>query len=91
MNHFESLVRRAQNGEREAVEALLEQVYQRVYAIAYHFLSHPQDAEEAAQEAMVRIFSRLSELREPSRFPAWYATVTANLCRDWLRRRRSCG
>ncbi len=83
---LEIRVRQAQAGERSAVEWLLAREQQRVYALAYHYVG-AGEAEDAAQEALIRIFSKLNQLREPGQFRAWSAQVTANLCRDRLRRR----
>lgn len=87
MNDDESLVLRAQRGDRQAVETLLGRLTQRVFAICCHFLGERGAAEDAAQDALVRIFTRIGELREPARLTAWSATLTANLCRDRLRLR----
>jgi RNA polymerase sigma-70 factor (ECF subfamily) len=84
---LELLVAQARDGRREAVERLLAQEQQRIFAITFHMLSHRQEAEEAAQEALERIFTRLDQLRTPAHFRAWSAQLTANLCRDRLRRR----
>lgn len=84
---MEELVRQAQSGDRVAVEQLLALHRQQVYALAYTFLRDVHRAEEAAQEAFVRVFSRLPSLKNPKRFKSWCLTITANYCRDLLRRR----
>lgn len=83
---LEIRVRQAQAGDRCAVEWLLAREQQRIYALAYHFLG-PAEAEDAAQEALIRIFSKLRQVRDPGQFRSWSSRVTANLCRDRLRRR----
>lgn len=85
---MDELVRRAQRGHRAAVEELLAHYRQPVYALALTFLKDPSLAEDAAQEAFVRIFSRLVTLENPKRFKSWCLTITANYCRDLLRRKR---
>jgi len=83
---LEIRVRQAQAGQRAAVEWLLEREQQRIFAIAYHFLG-PSEAEDAAQEALIKIFSKLGQLRQPQQFRSWSGRVAANLCRDRLRSR----
>ena len=85
---MEELVRKAQAGDRAAVEQLLSEHRQQVFALAYTLLKDASTAEEAAQEAFVRVFSRLPTLKKPSRFKSWCLTITANYCRDLLRRKR---
>lgn len=85
---LEKAVLRAQTGDRQAVEELLASHRQVVYALAYSYLRHPGQAEEAAQEAFLRIFSRLGSLKNPGTFKSWCLTITANLCRDLLRQKR---
>ena len=83
---LEHRVGQARDGHRGAVEWLLQSEQQRIFAIAYHMLGRRDEAEEAAQEALLRIFTRLSQLRDLSTFRAWSARLTGNLCRDRLRR-----
>lgn len=45
------------------------------------------DAEDAAQEAVVRAWQAWPELRERSAARSWLITITINVCRDWLRGR----
>ncbi|HEX8997425.1 MAG TPA: RNA polymerase sigma factor [Ktedonobacterales bacterium] len=45
------------------------------------------DAEDAAQEAVVRAWRSWSALRERTAARSWLITITINVCRDWLRGR----
>lgn len=45
------------------------------------------DAEDAAQEAVVRAWRAWPELRDRSAARSWLITITINVCRDWLRGR----
>ncbi|MEP6639143.1 MAG: sigma-70 family RNA polymerase sigma factor [Chloroflexota bacterium] len=63
----------------------------RVYSIALRMLGDPRDAEEAAQDALVRAYRALSgydptRIRE-LRLRPWLATIVLNLCRSRLGRR----
>lgn len=88
MDQLEQTVQLAQKGDRQAVESLLRHYRQPIFALAFTFLKDHQLAEEAAQEAFLRIFSRLPSLKKPARFKSWALTITANLCRDQLKRKR---
>lgn len=47
----------------------------------------PADAEDAVQEALSRAWQAASAIREGDTVRAWLLTITANVCRDWLRGR----
>jgi RNA polymerase sigma factor (sigma-70 family) len=72
-------------------EALVHAHVDRCYAIALRVLGNPHDAEEVAQDALVRAYRALSgyepdRIRE-LRLRAWLATIVVNLCRNRRRRR----
>lgn len=60
----------------------------RLYALAFRFLNSREEAEDAVQEVMMKLWSERNEKREYSNVAAWCTTVTRNLCIDILRRRR---
>jgi RNA polymerase sigma-70 factor (ECF subfamily) len=59
-----------------------------LYRFARVVLREPHDAEDVVQSAFVRLLSHLNKGGNRSNLKAWLFTVTANLCRDQLRRRR---
>ena len=85
---LEIIVKKAQAGDRQAVERLLSLHKQAVFALAFTFLKDRGLAEEAAQEAFLRIFQRIQTLRKPGQFRSWCLTITANYCRDLLRAKK---
>ena len=73
-------------------EALVRAHVDRCYAIALRILGDPHDAEEVAQDALVRAYRALASY-EPQRIlelrlRGWLATIVANLARNRLRRHR---
>lgn len=65
----------AQQGDRDALEALCRELQHPMYRLALRFTGHPTDAEDAAQEVMVRIVTGLSSFEGRSRFTTWAYTV----------------
>jgi RNA polymerase sigma factor (sigma-70 family) len=65
------LVSRAADGEAGAVEAIVRALEQPVYAVALRMLRDRQDAEDATQEALIRIVTRLAQFRGEARFSTW--------------------
>src|SRR6185503_21210943 len=88
--HVQSdLVRRAQSGDREAFETLARESYDRMYAFARRVLRDGASAEDAVQEALIRIWRDLRSLRDVERFDAWSNRVLVRACNDeWRRTRR---
>jgi len=84
------LVQRARRGDRSAFGELVDRYRDMVYGLAYHLAGNFEDARDLTQEAFVRAYERLAQLREPRRFPNWLRTITANTHRSSVRRRRPC-
>jgi RNA polymerase sigma-70 factor (ECF subfamily) len=65
------LVVRAQRGEEAAFAALLQAYGDRLHATAHHVLRDPDLAADAVQQAMIDIWRKLPQLREPDAFVGW--------------------
>jgi RNA polymerase sigma factor (sigma-70 family) len=75
---LEADVARAQSGDRAALDAVLRAVQTDVYNLALRYLWHPEDAEDATQEILIRIFSGLGKFRGESSFRTWVYRVACN-------------
>jgi RNA polymerase sigma-70 factor (ECF subfamily) len=73
-------------GDREAFAPLVARHYHDVYATAVRFVG-TTDADDVAQEAFLRAYTRLATYLPSARFAAWVVTIGANYARDMLRRR----
>ena len=82
------LVRRAQQGDADAFEQLVTPYEQKIYALCLRMMAHREDAQDAAQEAMLRIWQKLPQFRGDAAFSTWVYRVTAALCMDALRKRQ---
>lgn len=82
------LIKQAQAGDREAITELLRSIEQPVYQTAYYMLGNEQDAMDAAQEALFRVYTHLPQYERKARFSTWAQRITTNLCIDKLRRRQ---
>ena len=78
------------NGDPEAAKMLTQRLTPRIYAHAYRMLSNQADAEDVAQEAMLRLWRIAPEWRQgEAKVTTWLYRVVANLCTDRLRRART--
>jgi len=83
-----ALVERARSGEREALEALVARHQAWVYNIAVRMLYHPQDAEDATQEILVKALTRLASFEGRSTFRTWLYRIAVNHLLNTKRGRR---
>lgn len=82
----QELILAVQGGQRELFYELVRPYEGRVYAAAFAILRHEQDAEDAAQEAMLKAFANIGQFRAEARFSTWLIQITVN--EALMRRRR---
>ena len=82
---LEELALRAAAGDGDALEALLAEIQPRVQRICGRMLLHPQDAEEAAQDALLLVATRIGSFEGRSRFTTWLHAVASNSARSTYR------
>lgn len=75
---IEKQVELAVIGEREALENLVRCIQDHVYKLALRMLAHPEDAEDAAQEILIKVITHLSSFRKESKFMTWIYRISAN-------------
>ena len=83
------LVRRARDGDSRALAALCERHAPRVERVARHLLADPEDARDAAQEALAKLCVRIGQFRGDSQFSTWLHRLVVNTCRDVYDRQRA--
>ena len=83
------LVKRAKDGDARALEALCERHAPRVEKLAGHLLRDPEDARDAAQEALAKLCVKIRQFRGESQFATWLHRLTINACRDVGNRQRA--
>jgi len=79
---------RARRGEEQAFIEIVEFYYPRCLRFARNMLGSEQDAEEAVQDAFVRVHDSFGRFREDGRFDPWLFRILANRCRTLLARGR---
>lgn len=76
-------------GERAAAQVLTQRLLPRVLGQAFRMLGERAEAEDVAQDAMLRLWKIAPDWREnEAQVSTWLYRVTANLCTDRLRKRR---
>jgi RNA polymerase sigma-70 factor (ECF subfamily) len=86
MHRDHDLIARVQAGQRELFYELVKPYERRVYAAAMAILRNEHDAEDAAQEAMLKAFAHIGQFRAEARFSTWLIQITVN--ESLMRKRR---
>ncbi|HZV83937.1 MAG TPA: RNA polymerase sigma factor [Brevundimonas sp.] len=85
----EELVRRVGQGDPAAIQAMVARKLPRMLALAQRMLGDAAEAEDVAQDAMLRAWRQAPRWTPgKARFDTWLHRVALNLCYDRLRRRR---
>jgi len=84
-----TLVRRAQEGDRSAFDALVRLYDQQVLRLALQMVRSPEEARDLYQEAFLKVYRSLPRFRLQARFSTWLYRVVMNACLDHLRRRNT--
>ncbi len=81
------LARRLMRGDAAAFEPFLELFRGKVFQYAFLMCGQREDAEEVAQEALLKVFQNFDQLREPERVRPWVLRIARNAC--YMKRRKS--
>ena len=79
---IEDIARKALNGDREALDALVRSLQGDIYGLALRMLWNHEDAEDATQEILIRIVTHLSQFGFRSRLKTWAYRVAVNYVLD---------
>ena len=82
------LVKRAQRGDRNAVDALLRENYDSIRAVCHRIIINSSDADDATQNALIAIVRALPSFDGRSKFSTWVYRIATNAALDELRRIR---
>jgi RNA polymerase sigma-70 factor (ECF subfamily) len=79
---------RVRAGDREALVVLVERYQRRGFIAALRLLGNRADAEDAVQQAFLRLYQSRAAYNPRWRFSTWFYRILTNACIDWLRRAR---
>jgi RNA polymerase sigma-70 factor, ECF subfamily len=82
-----AVIQRILGGDKKAYAELVERHKDKAMTLALKMLKNRQDAEEALQDAFVRVFKALSQFEGKSSFSTWFYRIVYNVCASELGRR----
>src|SRR6201981_1226296 len=83
----QDLIRRVQAGEKQLFYELVKPYERRVYSAAFAILRREADAEDTAQEAILKAFTHIRQFRAEARFSTWLIQIAVN--EALMRKRRA--
>ncbi|UCG49664.1 MAG: sigma-70 family RNA polymerase sigma factor [Phycisphaerales bacterium] len=82
------VMQRCRRGSREAFEVLVKMYMKDAYFIALGLVGNHEDALDLSQEAFVRAYRHIKQVKPDRRFFPWFYQILKNLCISHLRKRR---
>lgn len=90
MTNLDVLIERWRAGDQNAAEQIYNLHRERTFRLAYALLGNTEDAEEAAQDALVYALQNIRHFDDRrSQFSTWLHMITVSRSRDLLRKRRA--
>ena len=87
-NRDVELINRILAGDENAFASLVKKYEKQVHALAWRKIGDFHIAEEIAQDTFLKVYQKLSTLKDPNQFSGWLYVIATNLCRAWLRKKR---
>jgi len=84
----EDLIALVQQGQKRAYDELVRRFKGRLYSFILRMVADPVEAEELAQDTLIRAYIHADKYREIARFSTWLFTIATNLVRNRVRKRK---
>lgn len=83
-----SIVQSCLDGNKEAYARLVEKYEKSVFNITYRLTGGSKDAKDITQEAFLKAYNSLKQVRPEFKFSNWLFKIATNLCKDQLKKRK---
>ena len=88
LENEQDLIRCCQRGEHRAFEALYHHYERPMLSLAYRMLGSQEEAEDALQDAFLKLYRKIGQYRFDAAFNTWLYRIVANTCYDRLKKRK---
>jgi RNA polymerase sigma-70 factor, ECF subfamily len=82
------LVEDAKAGSRQAFAQLADRFHEDVFRMVYYRIRSRSDAEDIIQDVFLKVFQKISGIKESAKFRGWLFSITLNRIRDFQRKKR---
>lgn len=87
-NNDVDLIQRSLTGDENAFAQLVKKYQKQVHTLAWRKVGDFHTAEEITQDTFLRVYKKLSTLKDPNRFAGWLYRIASRQCHAWLRKKR---
>lgn len=84
-----ALVQRAQQGDIEAYDTLIQRYQERVYATIYHMTANHEDAGDLTQETFIKGYQALKSFKGDSSFYTWVYRIAVNKTINFIKQKKN--
>jgi RNA polymerase sigma-70 factor (ECF subfamily) len=93
MKHLkdQELMKIIQAGDHSPASELYDRYVTRMYNFAFRFVRNAETAEDLTQEVFLKMITKAHTFKADSSLSTWLFTITANMCKDYLRKVRNHG
>lgn len=85
----EHLIRRAQGGDKAALDSLIRRYYDNIYSYCFHHAGEKQTAEDLCQETFLSMLAHIEEYRHYDKFQNYLYVIAGNKCKDFYKKKKS--
>lgn len=82
------LIRKLKMGNKESVNRVFEQYYDKVYGYCYRHVTHRETAQDLTQEVFLRVFRHIEDYRHYGKFENYLYVIAGNLCKDFYKKNK---
>ncbi len=86
-NEDAKLIQRILNNDEGAFATLMQKYQKQVHALAWRKVDDFHIAEEITQDTFLKVYEKLSTLKNPNQFAGWFYVIANRLCIAWLRKK----
>ncbi len=83
----EGLVKRAMQGDKDALVQLIMAEKQDYYKLAYVYMKNSEDAMDAMEDMILILYENIGRLKNESSFYSWSKTILVNCCKNSLKKK----
>ena len=87
-NNDVDLVHRILTGDDTAFVSLVKKYQKQVHALAWRKIGDFHIAEDITQDTFLKVYQKLSTLKDPNQFSGWLYVIATRQCLSWLRKKR---
>ena len=87
-NKIKHIVAKVKNGNTDAFRLLVEEYQHLAFTISYNIVKNRQDAEEVVQDSFIKVFNKIAQFKEESKFSSWLFKIVYNTSLSRIRKKQ---